>query len=441
MTSAGLDGVTGPPGDQVSGKRRLPSVWQNHAFRLLWTGQTVSVLGSQVTTVVVPLLAVISLHASIAEMGVLGTVTRLPYLLYVVAGVWADRTRRRRVLIGTDLGRSALLLTIPVAALIHLLTLPLLFFVVFMVMALTVGFDVAYFSYVPELVERHELTTANTVMETSLSLAQVAGNSLGGFLVQLLTAPVAIVVDSVSYLISAVAVWRIRKPELPPAAKEGSGMRGAVSSIAVGVRFVRRSRILAPLALGTGLFGLFWSAELALYVFYLANDLRLSAGIIGLTIAAAGPGAVAGSALAGKAQRKLGVAGAIITSLTLFAVAAWLIPLAPKDRAATVPMLMVAQFLMYAGFQVANINVVTTRQTITPRELLGRVTASFRIVSFGLAPFGAMLGGLLGATLGARGGLFAAVAGLVLAPAVVLASPARRLRRLPTPADTAGQTG
>jgi predicted MFS family arabinose efflux permease len=437
---AGLDAVAGVSGDRASGQRRRPGVWQNQAFRLLWAGQTVSTLGSFVTTIAVPLLAIISLHASVADMGVLGTVIRLPFLLYLAAGVWVDRTRRRPVLISTDLGRAALLLSIPIAALTHLLTLPLLFVVVFSVMVLGVWFDVAYLSYVPALVERHELTTANTIMEASSSTAQVAGQSLGGFLVQLLTAPIAIVVDSVSYLISAVAVWRIRKPEPPLAAREGSGVRQVVSSIAAGVRYVVRDRILGPLALAIGIYNLFGSAELALYVFYLANGLRLNAGVIGLTLAAAGPGAVAGAALAGKAQRTLGVAVTIITALTLFAAAAWLIPLAPRDRVVAVPMLMAAQFLMGAGLQLCNINVITTRQTITPRELLGRVTASSRFLAFGTAPFGSMLGGLLGATLGARGGLFVAVAGLILPPVIVLASPVRRLRRLPGPGDHAGQT-
>jgi predicted MFS family arabinose efflux permease len=254
----------------------------------------------------------------------------------------------------------------------------------------------------------------------------------------LLTAPVAILADSLSFLISGVAVWRIRRPEPPLAAREGSGVRDVVSSTATGVRFVLRDRILAPLALALGIYSVFLAAEVALYVFYLAHDLRLGAGVIGLTLAAAGPGAVAGSALAAKAQRTLGVAGAIITALTLFAAAAWLIPLAPTDRAVAVPMLMVAQFLMAAGFQMCLINVITTRQMIAPPELLGRVTASFRFMVYGTAPFGSMLGGLLGATLGARGGLFAAVAGLLLAPAVVLASPVRRLRRLPVPEHAGG---
>lgn len=431
VTLAGQDEnptITGPAAGR---KRHLPSVWRNQDFRLLWAGQSVSMLGSQVTSVAVPLLAVVTLHASIAQMGVLGTVIRLPFLLYLVAGVWVDRARRRGILISTDLARGILLLSIPVAALTHVLTLPFLFVVAFTVMLLGVWFDTAYLSYLPALVERQELTTANSVMETSSSAAQIAGTSLGGLLVQLLTAPIAILADSLSYFVSGFAVWRIRKQEPPLAARQGSGLRDVLSSTAAGLRFVLHDRILAPLALAIGLFCLAGAAELALYVFYLAKVLHLGAGIIGLTLAATGPGAVAGAALAGKAQRRLGIGTTIISALTLFAAAAWLIPLAPADRVVAVPMLMVAAFGMGVGLQLCNTNVITTRQLIAPPELIGRVTASFRFMAFGTGPFGSLLGGLLGTTLGARGGLFAAVAGLALAPAVVLASPVRRLRRLP----------
>lgn len=433
VTLAGQDETPTIMGAPARRQRRLPSVWHNRDFRLLWAGQSVSMLGSQVTSVAVPLLAVVTLHASIAQMGVLGTVIRLPFLLYLVAGVWVDRARRRRILISTDLARGILLLSIPLAALTHVLTLSSLYVVAFTVMLLGVWFDIAYLSYVPVLVERGELTTANSVMEASNSAAQIAGNSLGGFLVQLLTAPIAIVADSLSYFISGVAVWRIRKPEPPPAARQGSGLRDVLSSTAVGIRFVLHNRILAPLALAIGIFCLASAAEVALYVFYLAKVLHLGAGIIGLTLAATGPGAAVGAALAGKAQRTLGIGTTIISALTLFAAAAWLIPLASADPVVAIPMLMAAAFGMGVGLQLCNTNVITTRQIIAPPELIGRVTASFRFMAFGTGPFGSILGGLLGSTLGARGGLVAAVAGLMLAPAVVLASPVRRLRHLPEP--------
>ena len=200
-----------------------------------------SQLGSQVTVVVVPLIAVVSLHASVGDMGILGMAIRLPFLLYLVAGVWVDRTRRRPTLIGTDLSRGVLLLSIPAAALIGVLSLPLLIGIVFIVMVITVWFDIAYLSYVPALVPRQQLTTANTLTETSNSTAQVAGNSVGGFLVQLLTAPLAILVDSLSYFISAALVWRIRAVEPPPPDQGGSGVRDVARSVATGVRYIRRA--------------------------------------------------------------------------------------------------------------------------------------------------------------------------------------------------------
>lgn len=438
VTLAGQDEASSITGAPAPRQRRLPSVWQSQNFRLLWAGQSVSALGSQVTSVAVPLLAVITLHASIAQMGLLSTVVRLPCLLYLVAGVWVDRSRRRRILLSTDVARGILLLSVPIAAVTHVLTLPFLFVVASTVTLLGVWFDTAYLSYVPVLVERDELATANSVMETSGSVAQIAGTSLGGFLVQLVTAPIAILADSLSYFVSGAAVWQIRKPEPPLPARPRSGPRDVASATAVGVRFVLHDRTLAPLALAIGIFCLAGAAEGALYVFYLAKVLHLGAGFIGLTFAATGPGAVVGAALAGKAQRALGIGTTIISALTLFAAAAWIIPLVPANRAVAVPLLMVAEFLMGVGLQLCNTNVITTRQMIAPPELIGRVTASFRFMAFGTGPFGAILGGLLGATLGARGGLFAAIAGLGLAPAVVLASPVRRLRRLPEPAQAEG---
>lgn len=416
-----------------SGRAR---VWRGADFRRLWVGQTISQLGTQVTVVVLPLIAVVSLHATVADMGFLSTAVRVPYLLYLVAGVWVDRMRRRPLLVGTDLSRGVLLLLLPVAALAHVLSLELLIGVIFAVMVIGVWFDIAYLSYVPALVDREELTSANTITETSNSLAQVAGNSVAGFLVQLLTAPIAILADSLSYFISAALVWRIRKPEPAAPPRQGSGIRDIGRSIAAGARYIRRHRFLAPLALAIGINNVFYAAELAQFVFYLDRQLHLGAGLIGLIFAAGGPGAVAGSALAGKAQRAVGVAGAIIGGLTLFAVSALAIPFVPEQKLVAVPVLMVATFFMMAGGQICSINVITARQTMAPTEYLGRINASFRFMALGTSPFGSLLGGLLGSTLGVRDGILAAVAGMFLAPALVWLSPVRRLRTLPEADET-----
>jgi MFS family permease len=423
-----------PGGRSWTGRFRR-GAWADPDFLRLWIGQTASQFGSQVTLVASPLVAIVVLHVDATQMGLLGALGRLPFLLYVVAGVFVDRMRRRPVVIGTDIARGVLLLTIPAAALLHVLSFWLLAGVVFAAMLLTVWFDIAYMSYVPGLVNRTNLMQANTIMESSASTAQIAGPGIGGVLVQVLTAPYAIVADSLSYLVSAFAVWRIRTPE--PAAEHdgGVGLRGIASAVGAGLRFVAKDKMLAPLALGIGISNLAWAAELALYVLFMARGLGLSASLIGLTLAAGGPGALVGSMLAGWAQRRIGLSGAIIGGLTLFAASALLIPFAPHQLAFAVPVLMVAAFGMALGGQVCAVNVLTTRQTVTPDALLGRVNASFRFLALGVSPLGSLLGGFLGQAIGLRPALFVAIIGMFLAPLVVLVSPVRGVRRIPPSAD------
>jgi MFS family permease len=433
---------TGPPRDRRPWTDRFRrGAWGDRDFLRLWVGQTASQFGSQVTVVASPLVAVAVLHVGAAQMGLLGALGRLPFLLYVIAGVFVDRMRRRPVVIGTDIARGVLLLGIPTAALCHVLTFWLLAGVVFAAMLLTVWFDIAYMSYVPGLVNRTNLMQANTIMESSASTAQIAGPGIGGVLVQVFTAPYAIVVDSLSYFVSALAVWRIRTPE--PAAERdgGAGLRGIASAVGTGLRFVAKHKILGPLALALAISNLAWAAELALYVLFMARGLGLSASLIGLTLAAGGPGALVGSMLAGWTQRKVGLSGAITGGLGLFAVCALLIPFAPHQVAFAVPVLMVAAFGMALGGQVCAVNVLTTRQTVTPDALLGRVNASFRFVALGVSPLGSLLGGFLGQGIGLRPALFVAIAGMFLAPLVVLLSPVRGVRRIPVETEEEATAG
>ncbi|HLX49729.1 MAG TPA: MFS transporter [Streptosporangiaceae bacterium] len=421
---------------------RGSELWQHADFLRLWGGQAISQVGSQITLVALPLIAVERLHATASVMGVIGAVGRLPFVLYLVAGVWVDRVRRRRVLLGADLARGALLLVIPLSAAAHALSLWLLGAVLFAVMTLSVWFDTAYMSYLPSLVDRRLLMQGNSVMESTRSGAQVVGPSLGGILVAALSAPAAIVADAVSFFVSAFSLWRIRRPEPKPEPERSLGVGGMFSAIGVGLKFVAKDRTLGPLALAIGVSNLVWAAELALYIIYLAKGLGLPAELIGLALAAAGPGALAGSALAGKIQRKIGVSGAITGGLALFAVSALLIPAAPAHHEALATgMLMVAGLGMSAGGQVCVVNVMTTRQMMTPDHLLGRVNASFRFIGLGVSPLGSLLGGALGAILGLRLGLLVAVLGMFLAPVIVLASPVRRVRVLPSSPPGEATTG
>jgi MFS family permease len=409
----------------------LGELWANRDFTRLWWAQTISQFGSQVSAVAIPLIAIQTLHAGPTAMGVLGALARLPFLLYLAAGIWVDRTRRRPVLISTDLARAALLLVLVVGGLTDSLSLWLLGIVVSGSMLLTVWFETAYMSYLPSIVDRSQLMAGNVRLETTRAGAQAAGPGVGGLLVQLLTAPIAVLADAVSFVFSAVLVRRIGAEEKPPEPANGQGMRGLLADLSEGLRFVAGHRLLRPLAVAIGVSNLAWAAELVLFLIFLARTIGLPAGLIGLTLASSGPGAVVGSMVAGRVRARYGESGAIIGGLTLFAAAALLIPMAPAAAAVAVPLLVVSGFAMSVGGQICAVNVLTLRQSVTPDRLLGRVNASFRFVALGLSPLGALAGGLLGSAIGLRLALFVSVAGMFVAPLVLL----------PTPVRTAGRGG
>ncbi|TDP95208.1 MFS transporter [Labedaea rhizosphaerae] len=413
--------------------RRRPfsaGVWRNRNFVLLWTGQTFSQFGAYVSTVVIPLLAIQTLHAGATDLGVIGLMSKLPALLYIVAGVWVDRVRKRPLLVGATAVRAVLLLLIPLEVLFGVLTVGLLSATLFVSAVLTVWFDTAYMSYLPALVGREHLVEGNSRMESARATAQVTGPSIGGLLVQAVTAPVAVLLDGLALLGSAATLSRIKHEEAKPTPRP-RGVRAIRDDLAEGLRFLARHPVLRPLAAAIAINNFAWAAELTLYVIYLVDTLHLPASLVGLTLIGSGPGALVGSLLAAATARRLGLAGAITGGLTLFFLATLLIPLAPPALDAALPMLIAAGFLMSVGGQVCAINVLSLRQGVTPDHLHGRVNGSFRFLSLGLAPLGALAGGLLGSWLGTRAALYLAVAAMALGPIAVQCSAARRMRTLP----------
>jgi predicted MFS family arabinose efflux permease len=413
------------------GTRRPAGLWGHRDFNLLWAGQTVSQFGSEVSTVALPLIAVITLHAGAGQMGVLGALARLPFLLYLFAGVWVDRVRRRPVLIGTDLARGLVLLVIPVSAALGMLHILVLDAVMLAVMLLTVWFDVAYMSYLPSIVEREQLVDGNVRLEVSRSAAQISGPALGGLLVQALSAPAAVVADAASYGVSALAMTRIRTPEPTPEPADGAA-RGVRAEIAEGLRFVFGHPRLRLLVVCVGVGNLFWALQLAVLILFMSRGLALRPAVIGVVLAAAGPGALIGSLLAGRLLRTVGLGPTLIMALWLFGLAALLVPAAPHGPAG-VACLLAAEFLSALAFQVSSINFVSLRQAMTPGRLLGRVNATFRFVGLGISPLGSLAGGALGTLAGLRPTLLVAALGLLVSPPLLLLSPVRRLREVPAP--------
>lgn len=408
---------------------RFTGLWRHPDFVRLWAGQTVSLFGSAVTEIGLPLTAIVLLGASAAEMGVLRAVEYLPFLLVgPFVGVWVDRRRRRPLLVAADLGRAALLASVPVAWWLGRLTVEQLYVVAFLVGGLTVVFDVSYQSFLPTLVGREQLAEGNSKLEVSESVAQMSGPGLGGVLLQVLTAPVALLVDALSFVLSALCLGSIRAREPAPRPREDQA--GIWREIGEGWRLLLRRPELRAMAGYAGGQQLGMNALLTVYLLYLSRELRLAPALIGLLVVAAGPGTLLGATVAGPLGRRFGLGPTLVVSALLTGAGALLIPLADGPRALRLGLIAAGWFLLGLS-SVYDILALSLRQAITPERLRGRVNASMSVVFWGAMPFGALLGGLLGQTFGLRPALMAGAVATLLASLWVVCSPLRSLRELP----------
>ncbi|MCL5108649.1 MAG: MFS transporter [Chloroflexi bacterium] len=413
------------------GAPRRSGLWAHADFLKLWADQTISQFGSQITFLALPLVAAL-LGATPLEMGVLSAVEMLPFLLVgLPAGVWVDRMPRRPILIAGDLGRALVLASIPLAFLLDALTIGQLYVVAFIAGTFTVFFDVAYMSFLPALVTREELVEGNSKLETTRAAAQIAGPGVAGTLIQLFSAPVAILVDSLSFLISAAFLLAVHTGE--PAAVRRNPAGGVRAEIGEGLRYVFSQPLLRPIASATATFNLFSSATFALYILFAVEELALDAAVIGLIFAVGNVGALLGATAAGTATRLLGLGRSIIGAMVLCGLASFLVPLATPATAVAllVPSLVVSGI----GNMVYNINQVSLRQAITPARLQGRMNATVRFMVWGTMPIGSLLGGTLGQWLGLRPAILLAAAGSASAFIWLIASPVRTLRVQPPPVE------
>jgi MFS family permease len=405
-------------------------LWRDRDFLSLWGAATVSQLGSQVTLIALPLVAVLVLDASAFQVALLTAFDFLPFLLFgLPAGVWIDRLARRPVMVATDLGRALVLVTIPLAYAADALTLAQLYVVGFVVGVLTVFFELAATSYLPSLVERERLIDANSKLEVSRSGVFIVGPGLGGALVEALTAPVAIVADAISFLGSGLLVLAIRTRERWVQAREPR--RGLRAELVEGLRYVLSHRYLWPIALCTATLNLFWNAAFAVYFVFLARELELEPALIGLVFALGNVGWLGGALLAGGVSSRLGVGWTLAASAFLFGPSAALIALAPES--APLPFLIAAQALGSFAGVLYNITSVTLRQSVTPEALQGRTVGAIRTVVWGVTPLGALLGGVLASLFGLRPTFWVAAVGGAAAALPIVLSSARSLRAMPSP--------
>jgi len=412
---------------------RFRGLWLHREFVKLWAGQTISQFGTQVSMLAIPLTAALVLNASPAQMGLLGAFEFAPFLLLsLFAGVWVDRMRRRPILIVADIGRTLFLASIPATALLKILTMEQLYVVALLTGVLTVFFDVAYQSYLPVLVSREHLVEGNSKLEVSRSVAQIAGPGIAGALVQLVTAPMAIALDALSYIASVISLLFIHVAEPPP--QRGSDRARSIwSELREGLDVVVGNPLLRSIAGCTATSNLFGNAMQAVYVLYVTRELGLQPATIGLIFAMSGPGALLGSLVAGQLADRLGLGRTIVGSIALGGLANLLIPLAGGPPPLMVGMLMVAAFFRGVSDPVYNINQVSLRQAITPDHVQGRMNASMRFIVWGTIPIGALLGGALGQFFGLWPTIVVTVVAELLAPAWVLFSPVRQLKTQPAP--------
>ena len=419
----------------MSGPSR--SLLRHPDFLKLWTAETVSVFGSAVTQLALPLIAATVLKVSAFEFGLLTTIQFLPFiLLSLPAGVWVDRLRRRPILIAADLGRAITIASIPVAFAFDALTIWQLYVVGFLNGCLTVFFDVAYQSYLPSIVDRDQLVEGNSKLEITRSASQILGPGASGLLIGLFRAPFAMVIDALSYLFSAVFVLWIRRPE-PPIAPHDEASHGPKPSmrkeIAIGLRYVTGHRWLRPIAATTGLSNLFSNLAWSILILYLVRERGLTAEIIGFAFSLGSLGVLLAALTTSRITARLGVGRMLVLSSIGFSVS--VLPVAMAPDALIFQAVALSGFLGGFSGVAWNINQVSLRQAITPARMQGKMNATMRFIVWGTIPVGTITGGALGSIIGLHPTIWVGAIGGLFAFIPVTLSSARSIVTMPEPVD------
>ncbi|WP_438305141.1 MFS transporter [Streptomyces sp. HUAS TT11] len=417
--------------------RPVPSrLWRDADFRRLWVGQTASQLGEHTSLVVLPLFAVLTLHAGAGQLGVLRAVGQTPILLLsLFVGAWVDRWRTRTLMVLADAGRALALGAAAVTGLLAGLGLPALFVVAFAVGALSVFFDVAYQASLVRLVARDQLVRGNSALEGSRSAAQIGGPALGGVLVSVLSAPIAVASSAVFFALSFLSIRRIDRSESIPERSERPPR--VWRRIHEGLRFVAGDASLRTVCLASAAFQFFFAAVMTVYLLFLPRDLHLSGTAVGLALAATGPGALLGSLLAARLPSRFGHGAVLVSAAALGDGVFLFVPALHGTSVVTVPALLTVNFVFGTFSQLVNVTVMAVRQTVTPDGMQGRAAATINFVGMGLTPLGSLLGGFLAEAWGTRTSLLVTALGMLVSPALMALSPLGRLgRTLPVPSGT-----
>ena len=398
-------------------------------FRNLWLGETVSLFGDQVTLIALPLAAVLALHADAAEMGYLTAAALVPHLLFsLLAGAWLERVQRRRwLMIASDIARAGLLASIPLAYALDTLTMGQLYAVAFLTGTFAVVFDISHQTLYVAVTKREDYVEANSLLNGSRAFSLIAGPSIGGILVQILSAPATLLLDAFSFLASALFLGRIRAPEPPlePA------MGGVWAQVKEGMRFIFRHEILRPTLVSVAILNFFNFIFAALFILYVTRELHVRSGTLGIVLGAGAVGSLLGAVMAGRLSRRIGIGPSYVLGMVLFPAPLLLVPLAGGSQSVILAMLFTAEFLAGVGVMILDINAGAIITGFTPHRLRSRATGALRFVNYGVRPLGALAGGALGSAFGLRPTLwFAAAAGL-LGVLWLVPSPVPKLLELP----------
>ncbi len=397
-------------------------------FLKLWAGQAISQIGSNITAVGLPITAILVLKASPLQMGFLAGASAAPVLVCgLFAGAWADRLRRRPLLVAADLGRAVVLGMIPLSAALGRLTIEYLYVIAAAGAILTILFDVSYQAYLPSLISRDNILEGNSKLALTESIAEIAGPGFTGVLVQLITAPMAMLFDAASFVCSAVSVWLIRKPEPQPKRTPEPRIGREISE---GLRASWRNPLLRALVGRTATGAFFLGFGSSLYFLFVMRELGLTAALVGIIISVGGTCGSFGAFMAEGLVRRFGFGATFIGSALVIGVAMLFVPLAHGSVAVCSAFLIVSQMGDLA-WPVYTINDRSLRQAITPDHLLGRVNSAIHLVYQGALPLGAFTGGAVAQAIGVRQTLFIGALGFLLSTLWLVFSPARRLRELP----------
>ena len=408
------------------------ALWQHRDFLKLWTGQTISEFGSQISGLAVPLLAALSLHATAFQFSLLGVLGFLPFILFALpAGVWVDRLRRRQILIVGDFARAVLLALIPILWATHTLRMWHLLVLQFVIGIFTVFFDVAYQSYLPALIEREHLVDGNSKLQLTVSISQVAGPSVSGALIAAITAPYAIVVDAASFVVSTVFMLGMRHRENVPEHTADEPRPKMWPQVKEGLNWVVRHPWLRAIAACTGSSNFFSSVLFAIVVLYMVRTLHLRPWEIGLVFGVGSAGSIVAALVTSRLNKWIGVGHTIVGTIAVSSIAGIAYPLAPKSF--PLPLLMVAGAGFGFGAVAYNITQVSLRQAITPERLQGRMNAAMRWIVWGTIPLGTLLGGGIATWWGLRAAVWVGALGQMVAILPVALGSIRSVRDMPEP--------